>query len=114
MVLNVLTSVAQWEREAGGERTRAALMALKARGRAYGFVPLEAQDTGTRDADGRRILAPAADGLVTVARARKLRARGASLRTIASALTAEGRRTARGGRWAAQTVALLLARAATA
>lgn len=114
LVLNVLTSVAQWEREAGGERTRAALMALKARGRAYGFVPLETRDTGRRDEDGRRILSPDPDGIATLARARDLRVQGASLRQIAASFTQEGRRTARGGRWAAETVRVLLARGAAA
>ena len=39
LVLNVLTSVAQWEREAIAERTRAALSQLRAEGKRAGQVP---------------------------------------------------------------------------
>jgi site-specific DNA recombinase len=97
LVLNVLTSVAEWEREAIGERTRVALAHLKSQGVRLGRVPLEAAS---------------ADGAQTLTRARQLRADGATLRQIAATLTTEGRRTSRGGRWAPETVRLLLARAA--
>ena len=40
MVLNILMSVAQWEREAIGERTRAALQHKKSKGERVGPVPL--------------------------------------------------------------------------
>ncbi|BDG10022.1 recombinase family protein [Anaeromyxobacter paludicola] len=40
----------------------------------------------------------------------RLREAGLSLRQICDALEAEGRRTKRGGRWAAQTVSRVLAR----
>jgi DNA invertase Pin-like site-specific DNA recombinase len=112
LMLNLLTSVTAWEREQGGERTRAALMQLKAQRRCYGQIPVELRDSGKRDADGRRILVRDAAGSETLARARELRAGGASLRDVAATLTAEGRRTAKGGKWAAETVRLLLARAA--
>jgi hypothetical protein len=86
-MLNLLTSVTAWEREQGGERTRAALMELKARRRCYGTIPVELRDSGERDADGRRVLASNADGAATLEQIRQLRAGGASLRQIAGALT---------------------------
>jgi site-specific DNA recombinase len=96
LVLNVLTSVAQWEREAIGERTRTALAHLKANGVRLGRQPLEAIRQ---------------DGPHTLARAVELRGEGRTLREVAQALTDEGRPTSRGGRWGAETVRLLLARA---
>lgn len=39
MVLNILMSVSQWEREAIGERTSAAMQAKKARGERVGAIP---------------------------------------------------------------------------
>ena len=110
LMLNLLTSVTAWEREQGGERTRAALMELKAQRRCYGEIPVELRDSGKLDADGRRILVNSAAGAATLARARALRAAGESLRDVAATLASEGRRTAKGGRWAAETVRLLLAR----
>lgn len=97
LVLNVLTSVAEWEREAISERTRIALAHVKANGVRLGRQPLEM----TRP-----------DGAATLERARHLRATGKTLQEIAEQLAREGRKTARGGRWAPETVRLLLARAA--
>lgn len=95
LVLNVLISVAQWEREAIGERTAAAMAHLKAQG-----VALGAPSLGQTDAE--------AD---TVARILELRAENMPLRQIADTLTAEGRCTKRGGKWAAETVRKVLTRA---
>ena len=91
LVLNVLASVSQWEREAIGERTRDALAELKRQGVRLGRAPL---------ADEK-----------TIARIRELRASGLALRDIAATMTAEGFATARGGAWGAETVRLILARA---
>ena len=95
LVLNVLISVAQWEREAIGERTAAALAHLKAQG-----VTLGAPSLGQTDEEAE-----------TVARILELRAENMPLRQIAETLAAEGRCTKRGGKWAAETVRKVLARA---
>lgn len=90
LVVNVLAAVAQWERETIGERTRDGLAAKRERegGRLKGNKPsLPAQ---------------------TVARIRRLRARGLSLRQIARELEQQGVETAQGGRWHAGTVAYVL------
>lgn len=101
LVLNVLVSVAQWEREAIGERTAAAMAQKKAQGEAvgrpgYGFE--------IRDGKLARVEAEAA----VVERVVALRGEGLTLQQIANALNAEGTATKRGGRWAPQTVANLL------
>jgi hypothetical protein len=90
LVVDVLASVAEWERE----RQPAALeedTLLR-----LGRPPLETLG---------------AEGAATVRRARQLRERGLALRKIADTLTKEGFPTAHGGRWAAETVRLLLLRA---
>lgn len=90
--LNILMSVAQWEREAIGERTSAALQHKKAMGQKLGAPELAC---------------PA-----ILSRIRELRLRGYALRAIANCLTEEGHKTQRGGRWQPQTVKLILDRMA--
>jgi DNA invertase Pin-like site-specific DNA recombinase len=75
-------------------------------GYAYGAPP-----TGLRAEGGRLVPDPAEQRILE--RVHELRAGGASLRTIAAALTTEGHQTKRGGRWQAAQVARLLRRAET-
>lgn len=91
LVLNVLTSVSQWEREAISERTKTAMAHLKSR--------------------GVRLGAPAIPE-PTAARIRALRGEGLSLRDICERLNLEGVPTLRGGRWAPKVVRAALLRAA--
>ena len=104
LVLNVLASVAQWEREAIGERTSVALQHKASRGEftggqvLYGF---------TLAADGVALEADAAEQ-ATIARARELAAGGLSLRKVADGLAAEGL-TARSGKpFAASQIARMV------
>ena len=86
LVLNVLASVAQWERESTGERTSAALQHKAAQGEftgghvRYGF----------RLADDAKTLVPVLAEQKVIAEARKLRAAGLSLRLVADELTRRG------------------------
>ena len=112
LVLNVLTSVAQWEREATGERTRDALAEVKRQGGKLGADALGWRRVEETDAAGRQVIVRADDEAETVARIVALRGEGLTLRAIAASLTSEGRPTKRGGRWAAETVAKVLERAA--
>lgn len=107
LVLNVLSSVHQWERETIGERTRDALTHKRKRGDVYGSTPLGYRRSGDR-------LERDDEGAATMARIAELKASGASLRCIASTLTAEGRPTSRGGAWSPMTVKYLLERKAIA
>lgn len=63
-----------------------------------------------RNAHGRRLVVLDEAELDTVHRIVDLHAAGESLRAIARQLTAEGRRTKRGGAWHASTVRAVLAR----
>jgi DNA invertase Pin-like site-specific DNA recombinase len=103
LVLNVLASVSQWEREAIGERTSTAMRHMQARGEYIGgHAPY-----GYRLTDGGA-LETVAEEQATVARAREIAANGLSLAKISGALANEGR-LARNARpfWPAQIANML-------
>jgi site-specific DNA recombinase len=104
LVLNVMMSVAQWEREAIGERTREALRHKKTAGQRVGTVPYGYQLA----ADGRT-LEPNSDEQRALAVIRECRAAGFTLRQIADELNSQGHQTRRGTTWRHQYVAGLLA-----
>ncbi len=106
LVLNVMGSVSQWEREAIGERTSDALAVMRANGQRIsrhppygyrdngsGWVPDEAEQRGV--------------GLIV-----ELRGQGLSLRRIAAELERQGIRSRGGRRLSPQLVANVLARQA--
>ena len=108
LVLNVLITVAQWERETIGERTKEALRHKINRRQRVGKVRF-GYDLA---ADGVSLVENPAEQR-TVALIRDLRAAGCTLRQIAAALTARGILTKEGNRqWQHQTVAYILRRAA--
>lgn len=98
LVMNVMASVSQWEREAIGERTRDALRHKRASGRVYsGITPYGY----LRDGD-KLIPVPAEQDVI--ARIRACRERGCSFAKIAATLNGDGIPTKRGSRWYAMTV----------
>lgn len=92
LVLNVLASVAQWEREAIGERTSAAMQHKKSQGQRVGALPYGY----ALDTDGTTLVEVEAEQVVIRA-VRSYRKAGLSLRAIAARLDTEGYR-ARNGR----------------
>src|SRR5688572_9085905 len=90
LMMNLLASISQWEREVIGERTRDAMQHLKAQGRVYSR--------------------PVFDDAAALAEIHTLRASGATYQEIADALTAAGVPTVRGGTWAPATVMGILRR----
>jgi site-specific DNA recombinase len=102
MVINIMVSVAQWEREAIGERTSDALQAKRARGERAGNIPYGF----TADTDG--MLQPNPEEQRVIAEIKQLRADGRALREIADALNADGFKTRRGTEWQFQYVANVL------
>ena len=102
LVVNVLGAVSQWEREAIGERTSAAIKYKKSRGEyTGGYVPM-----GKRVEDGK--LVDDEDQARAKDRALDLHANGLSLRKIAAALNAEGYRHPK-GEWTFGMVSRLVA-----
>lgn len=103
LVLNVMTSVAQWEREAIGERTSTALQHLKAQGRRVGSVAY-----GYALADDGASLVREEREQAVIERARNLRAAGLSLRAVAETLAYEGHVARTGKPFLAAQVARML------
>src|ERR1700674_769882 len=85
LVLNIMTAVSQWEREAIGERTRDAMNHKRANGERVGTVPF-----GYRAAvDGLHLEAdPAEQGILS--RIRELKVAGHTTRQIAEELNRQG------------------------
>lgn len=106
LVLNILASVSQWEREAISERTTTALAHKRARGERTGEVPF-----GFSVADDGVMLVENDVEQAAIALVNELREAGLSIRSIAAELNTRGV-AARGGRWHPTTVARLLRRAA--
>jgi DNA invertase Pin-like site-specific DNA recombinase len=103
LVLNIMVSVSQWEREAIGERTKDAMRHKRAKGQRVGTVPY-----GARVAeDGVQLVADAGERRI-LARMGALQAEGLTTRAIADALNTDGFRTRRGTAWRFQYVAQAL------
>ena len=99
LVINIMTAVSQWEREAIGERTRDALSHKRRNGERVGNLPY-----GYRLAeDGLHLEADTTEQAV-VARVGELRA-DHTLRQIAVRLNEQGLRTRRGSPWRLESVA---------
>jgi DNA invertase Pin-like site-specific DNA recombinase len=100
LVLNIMVSVSQWEREAIGERTRDAMRHKRVNGERVGTVPF-----GYRPAaDGVTLQADDAEQGI-LSRIRDLHAQGLTTRHIAAELNRQGLRTRRGTAWRFQYVA---------
>ncbi len=105
LVLNVLASVAQWEREATGERTSAAMAHKAACGE---FTGGEAPYGYRVSEDGVRLVEIPAEQSV-LAQARALRAAGLSLRAVAGELARAGLASRTGKPFAATQIARMTA-----
>jgi DNA invertase Pin-like site-specific DNA recombinase len=122
MMVGIMALVAEHEREAISQRTKAALQAAKARGRVLGNPNGASAIRRAARAAGRAINASGVAGTIAAAdrhMARVLpvveaiRAGGTTtLLGIAAELNARGILTARGGQWHATTVRNLRGRAA--
>lgn len=103
LVLNVLGSVAQWERETISERTAAAKAEMRSQGVFQGgAVPFG------YSVNADATLTPIPEEQATIARAHELKAQGLVLRAIAARLASEGRLARNGKPFYAQQVANML------
>lgn len=87
LVLNVLASVSQWEREAIGERTSAAMQHMKAQGQYTGGKPPYGFDL----VDGELVENEAEQAVLVLVK--KYRAKGLSLQKIAVVMADQGIRS---------------------
>ena len=103
LVLNIMTAVRQWEREAIGERTREALNHKRNRGERTGNIPF-----GSRLAADGKHLEPDSTEQAALAELRRLRNEGKAMRKIAANLNERAYRTRRGTPWRLESVARVL------
>src|ERR1035437_9370104 len=94
LVLNIMVSVSQWEREAIGERTRDAMRHKKSKLEFVGNAPY-----GFRQAADKRHVEPEPDEQAILERIQRLRRGGKSLRKIAEQLNRLKIRTRQGSPW---------------
>jgi DNA invertase Pin-like site-specific DNA recombinase len=99
LVINIMISVSQWEREVIGERTSFALQHLKSQGKRVGQI-----NYGYQLSEDGEHLEPDAHEQEILCKIKKLKGEGKSLSGIAEALNIEGFRTRRGGNWAKQGI----------
>src|ERR1017187_3863960 len=103
LVLNIMTAVSQWEREAIGERTRDAMRHKKSKLEYIGNAPY-----GFRlAADGKHV-EPEPGEQAILERIQRLRKTGKSLRKIADELNRNGILTRQGSPWRHEYVVRLL------
>ena len=108
-MLNIMTAVSQWEREAIGERTRDAMSHKRTNGERVGNIQF-----GYRlCSDGKHVEPDPAEQEV-LDEILRLRSGGATLRGIAAALNRRGSRTRRGSAWRLEHVARITKQGATA
>jgi DNA invertase Pin-like site-specific DNA recombinase len=100
LVLNIMTAVSQWEREAIGERTRDALRHKRSRGERVGNIAF-----GYRLAPDGVHIEPEPSEQAMIDTIGELRAKGRSLRRIATDLNRRGWRTRKGTEWRLESVA---------
>jgi len=103
LVINIMTAVSQWEREAIGERTRDAMRHKRSNGERVGNIAY-----GYRLAETGQRLEPDPSEAAIVARIHELRHRHRTLREIAATLNGHGWHTRRGSAWRHEHVARIL------
>jgi len=105
LVLNVLISVAQWEREAIGERTSVALRHKQSKGEHVGSAPYGFKMTDKK-------LERVETEHEAIALIQEMRAAGKTLQQVADVLNSQGIATQRGGKWHPTTVKNVLGKVA--
>jgi DNA invertase Pin-like site-specific DNA recombinase len=109
LVINIMTAVSQWEREAIGERTRDAMRHKRSNGERVGNIAY-----GFRlAADGEHV-EPDPGEQAVLTEIRQQRQGGHSLRGIAAALNRQELRTRRGTPWRLESVARIVKQAGRA
>ena len=108
MMLNMITTISQWEAETIGERTKAALAVKKPAARAKHSNINGRPPFGYQWIDGALVEEPSEYRVLSIMK--ELRSRGSSYPQIAAELKARGCKTKRGGDWFPSTVSKTLKR----
>ena len=101
LILNVLASVSQWERETVVERTETSLRYMKEQHLVYNHLPL-----GYRDSGGKMV--PVNEEQLIIAEIQEMREKGSTLSDIANDLNDRGIIGKRGGVFHASTIRAIL------
>ena len=107
LVLNIMTAVSQWEREAIGERTRDAMSHKRTNGERVGNIKF-----GYRLCRDAKHVEPDSAEQAVLQEIHRLRESGHTLRGIAATLNRQALRTRRGTAWRLEHVARILKQAA--
>ncbi|MFO0580303.1 MAG: recombinase family protein [Polyangia bacterium] len=110
-VLCILALIAQWEREAIGERTREAMRHLKQQGVFLGRAPYGYRFGASRDTRGRVPLEPYAEEQSIIARIVEMHGQGIQQKEIVAVLRADGTPSPRGVDWNRTMILRILKRA---
>ena len=110
LILNIICSVAQWEREEICARTQMGLDYLKRQGVQLGGAPYGKRYTDEEDESGRRVLVEDPQEQQTIARICELFDSSTSLHKIVKVLTDEGHQPKERGPWSRIAVARILER----
>ncbi len=110
-VLYILALIAQWEREAIGERTREAMRHLKAQGVFLGRAPYGYRFGTTRDVNGRARLEPHAEEQTIITRVIELHKKGVQQKEIVAVLREDGMPSPRDAGWNRTMILRILKRA---
>jgi site-specific DNA recombinase len=94
LVLNIMTAVSQWEREAIGERTRDAMSHKRTNGERVGNIQF-----GYRLGPDGKHVEPAPSEQAVLVEIRSMRQNGHTMRGIAAELNDRALRTRRGSAW---------------
>ena len=111
LVLNVLVSVSQWEREAISERTSVALQHLRRKGVKMGRAPYGWRYGDQTDVDGHRVMVPVEAEQTAIAHVMRMVQAGDTYAIIAAALNDSGIPTQRDSRWTKQAIGRVVKRA---
>lgn len=103
LVLNIMTAVSQWEREAIGERTRDAMNHKRTKGERVGNIRF-----GYRLGADDKHVEPDATEQEVLREIGRLRQSGHTMRGIAALLNQQSLRTRRGTTWRLESVARVL------
>ena len=110
LILNIICSVAQWEREEICARTQMGLDYLRKQGVKLGGAPYGMRYTDSADESGRRVLVEDLREQQTIRRICELFDGGTSLHKIVKVLTDEGHKPKEKGAWSRLAVARILER----
>lgn len=99
LMLNILTTFAQWERQVLSQRTCEAMGFLKQEGVKLGRLPYGLMYSGDRGENNRKVIVNDDHEQLTIARMVGLRKDNLTLRAICAQLEEDGHSTKRGGKW---------------